>query len=169
MLTALSAVNSAGDKLDLPLGDSSSGYLVKGVSGLDPVKATFTTSTRANIPGSSFRSGTRESRNVVLSLELKPDFWNKTGESLLSRLYSFFNPGSKSPFRYSWMAFCLARSLGGPRRLKPTCLPRGPRPPSQSCASTQTLSGNPRRSVHFPQTQPLGESSLMKGLRLLDL
>lgn len=95
MLTALSAVNSAGDKLDLPLGDSSSGYLVKGVSGLDPVKATFTTSTRANIPGSSFRSGTRESRNVVLSLELKPDFWNKTGESLRSRLYSFFNPGEQ--------------------------------------------------------------------------
>ena len=93
MFTGLRATNSMGEGLDLPLGDYSSGYLVVDVDGLGPVKAAFTTTQLANTAGSQFRSSVRESRNVVITLGLRPDFVTSSGQSLRDGLYRFFSPG----------------------------------------------------------------------------
>ena len=93
MFTGLRATNSMGEGLDLPLGDYSSGYLVVDVDGLGPVKAAFTTTQLANTAGSQFRSSVRESRNVVITLGLRPDFVASSGQSLRDGLYRFFSPG----------------------------------------------------------------------------
>ena len=93
MLTGIRVYSSRAATLDLPLGYSPLGIIVAKIDGLDPVKATFTTSSLANTPGVHYRSGVREARNVVIALAFNMNQL-PTGTSDLRRmLYSYFTTG----------------------------------------------------------------------------
>lgn len=92
MLTALEARSSQGATLILPLADTSGGFLVKDIEGLDPVKATIVYSTFARMPGAQFQSSRRESRNIVLSLDPRPNATYPSVKALRNRLYGYFMP-----------------------------------------------------------------------------
>lgn len=100
MLTKVEVRTSQGELLILPLEDVSSGFVVSDINGLDPVKATIVTSSFAQLDGSQYHSSKRESRNIILTLELRPDFAVDSVRDLRTLLYQFFMPKSEVDLRF---------------------------------------------------------------------
>lgn len=92
MLTRVEVDNLQGSTLSLPLQDISSGYIVKNIEGLDPVKATIVSSSFAQLDGSQFQGSRRENRNIMLTIGIEPYYGASTVRELRSALYAFFMP-----------------------------------------------------------------------------
>lgn len=92
MLTKVSVENPLVGTLQLPLMDSSGGYVVKDIQGLDPVKATLVSSTLAQMDGAQFHNARREPRNITMKLGFAPDYVVTTVASLRSNLYLYLMP-----------------------------------------------------------------------------
>lgn len=92
MLTQVDITNGQSDTLSLYILDSSSGYEVRDIQGLDPVNATLTTSTIAQLDGVQPQNARRDVRSIVLKLGLKPDYVASTVQSLRTALYDWFMP-----------------------------------------------------------------------------
>lgn len=78
--------------LMLTLEDPTNGYVVTNVDGLDPVPAIISTSSFAQGDGEQYHNSRRSSRNIKLTLSLKPDYTTTTIESLRKNLYKYFMP-----------------------------------------------------------------------------
>ena len=100
MLTLVEVINSRSNTLSLPIADSSSGYVVKSIEGLDPVKAALTTSTLAGTDGAQAQNARRDTRNILIKLGLQPDYISTTVQSLRSALYDWFLPKSNVGFKF---------------------------------------------------------------------
>jgi Phage tail protein len=94
MLTMVTVQNIRTGTLLLPLMDSSGGYAVEDIQGLDPVKATFVSSSQAQMDGAQLHNKRREPRNILMKLGLKPDYINNSVASLRSNLYRYLMPKS---------------------------------------------------------------------------
>ncbi len=91
MLERIEAISNQGALLNLPLEDLDHGFLLENVEGLDPVKATITSSSFAQLDGSQYQSSRREERNIKLTISLVPDFSaNESVRDLRRRLYAYF-------------------------------------------------------------------------------
>lgn len=90
MLTSVEARTRQGTLLKLPLDDVLNGYIIEEIEGLGPVKATMVTSSNANEDGVQYDSSHREPRDIVLKIELEPDYVETTVKNLRDRLYAFF-------------------------------------------------------------------------------
>lgn len=75
-------------------------YQVADIDGLDPVKATFVSTSYAGQDGEQFQSARRGSRNIVIKLDLDPDFVENTYTTLRKDLYSYFMPKSMVKLRF---------------------------------------------------------------------
>jgi len=100
MLTLVEAVSLKGETLPLPLEDLTSGYLITGIDGLDPVKATVVSSHFASIDGVEHQTTRLDERNIVLHLEYKPTYLSGDVRALRSKLYRFFMPKSQVTLRF---------------------------------------------------------------------
>jgi hypothetical protein len=100
MLTRVEVRTRQGTQINLPLEDVDNGYIVAEIEGLDPVKATYSSSTSANRHGERKHSSRREKRNMKLKLELEPDYENNTVKSLRENLYRFLIPNSEVTLRF---------------------------------------------------------------------
>lgn len=98
MLTMVSAENDAAGQLLLPLFDSSAGYSVKDIQGLDPVKATLTSTPLAQLDGARLNNAKREPRNITIKLGLETDWVSNTVAGLRRDLYQWFSPKSQLTF-----------------------------------------------------------------------
>ena len=94
MLTKLEIMNGQGQVLALSLRDSSSGYLVKEIDGLDPVKATLVSSNFAQIDGAQYQTSRRDPRNITMKLGLWPAYAMTTAQALRMNLYKYAMPKS---------------------------------------------------------------------------
>jgi hypothetical protein len=94
MLTLVEVTNSRSDKLRLPLMNTSGGYSVRDIEGLDPVNAALTSSSVAQVDGAQFQNARRDVRNITMKLGLEPDYAVTTVQSLRSGLYDFLMPKS---------------------------------------------------------------------------
>lgn len=92
MFTKLEATNSQGSLLTLQLGDTSTGINIQNITGLDPVKATIVSSAFANQDGAVYQSSRRDTRNIVLTLELAPEPTLNDVFSLRRYVYDIFTP-----------------------------------------------------------------------------
>lgn len=92
MLDSLTVVNQQGDALELPLWDVDNGFIVKEITGLDPVKANIVTSNFAQIDGDQYQNSHREKRNPVIKLEISKDHPTLDVRALRQKLYKFFMP-----------------------------------------------------------------------------
>jgi hypothetical protein len=92
MLTLVDITNVRGDTLHLPMLDSSAGYIVKDIEGLDPVKAVLTSSSMAQVDGVQPQNARRDLRNITMKLGFDPDFVSNTVQSLRTGLYDYFMP-----------------------------------------------------------------------------
>lgn len=95
MLTRVDVSTPQGDLLSFQLDDEEAAYLIQNIDGLDPVKATLTSTAFAGVDGVQFQSARREARNIVITAGLNPDFLTETARSLRNRLYAFFMPATK--------------------------------------------------------------------------
>lgn len=100
MLTTVEVRNSQGDLLSLPLEDATAGFIVADIQGLDPVKATLVSSSFAQLDGTQYQSSRREARNIVIRLELDPDYITTSVRDLRNRLYDFFMPKAEVNLRF---------------------------------------------------------------------
>lgn len=95
MLTKFDVSTAQGDLLTLQLDDTSQGYIVQEIEGLDPVKATLVSSSFAAMDGEQYQSSRRETRNIKIQLGLDPDPLTDSVRSLRKRLYGYFLPKSE--------------------------------------------------------------------------
>lgn len=65
---------------------------VLNIEGLDPVKASVTTSPYGSIDGSSYTGSNVQNRNIVLTLKPNPNWSTWTHEKLRKLIYSYFMP-----------------------------------------------------------------------------
>jgi phage-related protein len=95
MLTELKAFSSWRSAPTLPLnGNRAETDLIqiRNIDGIDPVKASVSTTPFGAIDGASFTGSSVLSRNILLTLHPNPDWKNWTYESLRRLLYSYFMP-----------------------------------------------------------------------------
>lgn len=97
MFTAVEIENAQGNTLALPLMDTSGGYEIRDIQGLDPVNAEITTYSFADQDGEQEQSSRRGKRNIIVKL----GYSDKTAiRALRKQLYSFFMPKSKVRLRF---------------------------------------------------------------------
>lgn len=90
MLTLVEVTNASSNTLQLPIADSSAGYVVIEIDGLDPVNAALTSSSMAQVDGAQPQNARRDTRNITMKVGLVPDFVTTTVDSLRSNLYDYF-------------------------------------------------------------------------------
>ena len=95
MLTKMEVLTSQGNLLTVQLGDISNGIEIRDISGLDPVKATLSSSPFANQDGEVYQSSRRGSRNITMKLGLVPDPTVTDVLTLRRSVYSYFRPKSE--------------------------------------------------------------------------
>jgi hypothetical protein len=100
MLTKVEVDNLQGKTLSLPLDDISGGYVIKDIAGLDPVKATISTSAFAQLDGATFQGARREMRNILMKLGIEPDYATTSVAALRQSLFSFFMPKTDVLLRF---------------------------------------------------------------------
>jgi hypothetical protein len=94
------ATNSQGSLLTLQLGDVSSGINVQNITGLDPVKATLVSSSFADQDGAVYQSSRRDTRNIVMTLEIDPDPTVMSVLALRRILYRQFRPKDQISLKF---------------------------------------------------------------------
>jgi len=99
MITKVEVINAQGDLLSLPLDDYSSGLALEDVGGLDPVKATITSTSFANQDGTQYNSARREARNLTMKIGMFPDYSTNTVRDLRNRLYAFLMPKTSATYK----------------------------------------------------------------------
>jgi hypothetical protein len=100
MITKVEITNRRGNILTLDMEEGNNPYVVKSIQGLEPVKAALISSSYAGNDGEVFQSAKRGPRNIVIKLDLDPDFINNTFTSLRQGLYPFFIPKSQIQLRF---------------------------------------------------------------------
>ena len=100
MLSKVEVRTSQGDLLSLTLDDDQASIFVKQIDGLDPVKATLVSSSFASFDGAQYQSSRRDTRNIVLQLDLDPDPTTDDVRSLRQKLYTFFMPKTEVSLRF---------------------------------------------------------------------
>lgn len=100
MLETVEVRTPQGTLLELPLMGVVSGYNITNIEGLDPVKATLVSSGFANMDGEQYHSSRRETRNIVLTISLEPDYTTSSVQDLRKGLYDFFMPKSLANLRF---------------------------------------------------------------------
>lgn len=100
MLTKVEVLTEQGVLLTLPLQDTTQGYSVQDIDGLDPVKATIVSSAFAQMDGEQYQSSRREKRNIILTLGYEPDYATGTVQDLRKKLYGFFMPKQRVLLRF---------------------------------------------------------------------
>lgn len=94
MLQKVDVRNAQRSLLTLTLEDSSNGYEVRDIGGLDPVNASISSSTFVGLAGEQYHSSRREKRNITMQLGFRPDYGTTTVASLRNNLYFYFMPDS---------------------------------------------------------------------------
>lgn len=92
MLRQVDIVTSSGDELSLILGDTSSGIILAGIQGLDPVKATLTSTNFAMRDGTQHQAARREPRDIVMQMRLDSRYGGGSVAEIRRELYRVFMP-----------------------------------------------------------------------------
>ena len=102
MLTEVKAYSSWHSAPTLPLEDGGRAETdliqIRNIDGLDPVKASVSTSPFGSVDGASHTGSSVLTRNLVLTLHPNPDWDTWTYESLRRLLYSYFMPKRATRF-----------------------------------------------------------------------
>ena len=101
MLEQVDIMSESGSYLPLPLGDTSSGIIVKSIQGLEPVTATLSSSNYALRDGEYFHASRRGSRNILIGLGLDPRYGGGSVRALRQNLYSTLSPEMKVDMTFS--------------------------------------------------------------------
>lgn len=91
MIYSIVVTNYLGDRIKLELGKPDvSGFLIKSVTGLGPVKATVNTTEVVTNDGSMFNSARLSQRNIVLDMVFINTVYGESIEDLRQKSYKYF-------------------------------------------------------------------------------
>lgn len=91
MIYSLAVTNYLGDRIRLELGrPENSGFLIKSISGLGPVKANVNTTEVATNDGSMFNSARLSQRNIVIQLVFVDTVYGEDIEAIRQKSYKYF-------------------------------------------------------------------------------
>ena len=91
MIYSLAVTNYLGDRIKLELGKPVfSGFLVKSITGLGPVKANVNTTEVATNDGSMFNSARLSQRNIVIQLAFVHSIYGEDIEEIRQKSYKYF-------------------------------------------------------------------------------
>ena len=100
MLAKVDVLAPQGNTVLFSLWNHSNGYVVKDITGLDPVKATLVSSKMAGRDGEEYQASSREKRNIIFTLDLRPEYVNTTVRDLRNRLAGIFMPKAELRLRF---------------------------------------------------------------------
>lgn len=100
MLTLVEAVNQQGVMVSLPLSNESSGIILRGINGLDPVDADLISTAFGGRDGQQPQSARRGSRNIVIMVDLDPRYGGGSAQDLRQILYPVFMPKTTVDLRF---------------------------------------------------------------------
>lgn len=103
MLNSIDVLNDRGETLTLPILEVIGGYLVKLVDGLDPTKATLSTSSFAQLDGVKFHSSRTEPRSIQIQVYLLPDYVTESTQSLRRNLYRYLMPETRVKLTFNFV------------------------------------------------------------------
>lgn len=92
MLSEVRALSNQGSLLTLPLGELTSGIFIKEIEGLDPVKATISSTSFPTATGEQYQSSKREARDIKIHFGLEADYVTSDIRGVRSLLYQYFMP-----------------------------------------------------------------------------
>ena len=101
MLEQVDILNEHGEELSLPLSEFSSGIILRGIQGLDPVKANLVSSEFAMMDGTLFQAARRESRNIILQMGLDSRYGGLSNTEIRHELYRVFMPKTQARLTFS--------------------------------------------------------------------
>lgn len=91
MIYSLAVTNYLGDRIKLELGrPENTGFLVKSITGLGPVKANVNTTEVATNDGSMFNSARLSQRNIVIQLAFVYSIYGEDIEEIRQKSYKYF-------------------------------------------------------------------------------
>ena len=91
MIYSLAVTNYLGDRIKLELGrPENTGFLVKSITGLGPVKANVNTTEVATNDGSMFNSARLSQRNIVIQLAFVHSIYGENIEEIRQKSYKYF-------------------------------------------------------------------------------
>lgn len=100
-ITVYDEANTLVGRLPVAEYDGSTPYIVKNVDGVDPVKATISTTSYANQDGGFYQSARTEMRNIVLTIGYRPDLTSGMSIQEIRRsMYSVFDPKARIKLRF---------------------------------------------------------------------
>lgn len=104
MLNAISVrdeTNTPVGRLPVAEYDGSTPYIVKNIDGVDPVKATISTTSYANQDGGFYQSARTEMRNIVLTIGYRNDLTSgKSIQTIRREMYGVFDPKALVRLRF---------------------------------------------------------------------
>lgn len=100
MLESIVVTNEQGSSLTLPLQSYSEGYLIRNIEGLDPVKASLSSTNVAQMDGALFQHARRDPRNIVLTVGLITDYVTNNIRELRSELYRHLMPKGRVTLQF---------------------------------------------------------------------
>jgi hypothetical protein len=95
MLYKFDVLNQQGATTTFQFDDTSAGFELRDIDGLDPVKATLSSASFAQLDGEQYHSSKRGKRNLMMKIGLEPDFVDVSVKDLRDQLYSYFMPKSQ--------------------------------------------------------------------------
>lgn len=96
MLTSVEITNAQGATLTLSLEDTSNGFEIRDIQGIDPVDAEIVTSTFATQDGEEEQTSRRGKRNIIFKL----GYTTPAVRALRKQLYGFFMPKGKVHMKF---------------------------------------------------------------------
>lgn len=91
MIYSLAVTNYLGDRIKLELGrPENTGFLVKSITGLGPVKANVNTTEVATNDGSMFNSARLSQKNIVIQLAFVHSIYGEDIEEIRQKSYKYF-------------------------------------------------------------------------------
>lgn len=91
MIYSLAVTNFLGDRIRLELGKpENTGFLIKSITGLGPVKANVNTTEVATNDGSMFNSARLSQRNVVIQMVFVNSIYGEDIEAIRQKSYKYF-------------------------------------------------------------------------------
>lgn len=112
MLTSVDCTNPKGESLQLSLRNPTSGFIITEIVGLDPVKASVSSTQFALMDGAQYQMSRRDIRNILMTLKYAPNYATDTVSSLRQRLYNFFMPKSSLDMTFHSSSFPIVMTNG---------------------------------------------------------
>jgi Phage tail protein len=169
MLTKIEVEDLQGHTASFPLQATDTGYTIKDIAGLDPVKSTIVSAQFAQLDGSQFQSSRRENRNIILTIGIEPYYGIWTVRDLRAALYAYFMPKNNVNLKFYMDDVLSASIMGQVESCEADLFSKDPQVvvsiicfdpnfvgPNEVTVNGNTVSGTTEQTINYPGSVETG-------------